>query len=281
MSDATSTGRHRAAAWRPLHARTGPTLHNAFDEALIAELTAALRRRRRREATCAWSCWPAPGKSFSAGADLNWMRRMAGYREDANRRRRARRWRGMLQRASTAARSPTIARVHGAAYRRRRRPRRRCDIAVAASAAQFATHRGAARTVPAVISPVRRRARSARAGRGAASCTGERFAAARARRDRPGARGRRRRPSSTPRVAALVGELLAAAARRPRPRQGAGRRWSSGMPQVTAHRAAGHRATHRRRGAPPPKGRKGMAAFLDKRTPAWRRGLRVRCSDRS
>ena len=56
-----------------------PEVHNAFDETLIAELTARAARDRRRRRACARSCCSATGASFCAGADLNWMKRMAGY----------------------------------------------------------------------------------------------------------------------------------------------------------------------------------------------------------
>ena len=60
-----------------------PTLHNAFDDHLIAGLTARLREL---EATpdVRVIILAANGKSFSAGADLNWMKRMAGYSEPEN-----------------------------------------------------------------------------------------------------------------------------------------------------------------------------------------------------
>src|SRR3546814_4776408 len=62
---------------------TRTEVHNAFNEALIAELTAALegvgQDRRVRVAVLA-----AQGPSFSAGADLNWMKAMAGYSQAEN-----------------------------------------------------------------------------------------------------------------------------------------------------------------------------------------------------
>ena len=60
-----------------------PDLHNAFDDAFIADLTAQFDELRAREDVRAVVI-AAKGKSFSAGADLNWMRRMAGYEHREN-----------------------------------------------------------------------------------------------------------------------------------------------------------------------------------------------------
>ena len=61
-----------------------PTLHNAFDAALIAQLTAALEAAGRDEQVRA-VVLAGQGASFSAGADMQWMRGMAAASEDANR----------------------------------------------------------------------------------------------------------------------------------------------------------------------------------------------------
>ena len=55
-----------------------PDMHNAFDEVLIAELTAALQRLDRDHSVRAVVLTGA-GKSFCAGADLNWMKKMASF----------------------------------------------------------------------------------------------------------------------------------------------------------------------------------------------------------
>ena len=55
-----------------------PAVHNAFDEGLIAALSDRLRQVAADPAVRV-VVLAASGKSFSAGADLNWMRRMAGY----------------------------------------------------------------------------------------------------------------------------------------------------------------------------------------------------------
>src|SRR4051812_19728201 len=90
-----------------------PEIHNAFDETLIAKLTQTLVEldddRDVRVVVLA-----AAGRSFCAGADLNWMKRMAAF-GDAENLRDATALAAML-RALHALSKPTIARVHGAAY---------------------------------------------------------------------------------------------------------------------------------------------------------------------
>src|SRR5476649_1032591 len=60
-----------------------PDVHNAFDDVLIAALTAELRRLDQMPEVRV-IVLAANGKSFSAGADLNWMRRMAKYSQVEN-----------------------------------------------------------------------------------------------------------------------------------------------------------------------------------------------------
>ena len=60
-----------------------PDVHNAFDETLIAELTEALQALDREDTVRAVLLL-GHGRSFCAGADLNWMRRMAAYGKAEN-----------------------------------------------------------------------------------------------------------------------------------------------------------------------------------------------------
>ena len=60
-----------------------PEIHNAFDDRLIAELTAELARLGADDGVRVVVLTGA-GRSFSAGADLNWMRRTATYGEAEN-----------------------------------------------------------------------------------------------------------------------------------------------------------------------------------------------------
>ena len=90
-----------------------PEVHNAFDEMLIAELTAAVREAGDDPAVRAILLHGA-GSSFCAGADLDWMRRMAGYGRKENLA-DAGALAAMLSTIATCPK-PTVARVHGPAY---------------------------------------------------------------------------------------------------------------------------------------------------------------------
>ena len=112
-----------------------PERHNAFDDALIAELTEALRSMEAEEGI-RLVVLSGAGKSFSAGADLHWMKRMAGYSKDENVRDAMAM--GALMRTLAHLRKPTIARVQGAAYGGGVGLVACCDIAVASQSAVFA-----------------------------------------------------------------------------------------------------------------------------------------------
>jgi methylglutaconyl-CoA hydratase len=127
-----------------------PDVHNAFDDALIAELTVELRRldqaHHARVIVLA-----ASGKSFSAGADLNWMKRMAQYSE-ADNLRDAVALAGLMH-TLHGMHKPTVARVQGAAFGGGVGLVACCDIAVAATEAQFSLSEVRLGMIPSVISP--------------------------------------------------------------------------------------------------------------------------------
>ncbi len=127
-----------------------PELHNAFDDELISGLTQALRALERNDSVRV-VVLAAQGKSFSAGADLNWMKRMAGY----SRRRNFQDALGLgeLMRTLHGLGKPTIARVQGAAYGGGVGLVAACDIAIATREATFALSEVRLGLVPAVISP--------------------------------------------------------------------------------------------------------------------------------
>lgn len=112
-----------------------PEKHNAFDAALIVELTAALLRLNTDDNVRVVVLTGA-GKSFSAGADINWMRSMAGFDEAQN-------FEDSLQLAElmsvlNSLHKPTVARVNGAAIGGGTGLVACCDIAVASADAKFA-----------------------------------------------------------------------------------------------------------------------------------------------
>lgn len=127
-----------------------PDLHNAFDDRLIAELTAALRGLEADPAVRVVVLAGA-GKSFSAGADLNWMKRMALYSQDENR--RDAEALALLMRTLNELDRPTIAVVQGAAIAGGCGLVACCDIALAAERATFAISEVRLGLIPAVISP--------------------------------------------------------------------------------------------------------------------------------
>src|SRR5258705_13693857 len=61
-----------------------PDVRNAFNEAMIAEVTAAFRELNERDDVRA-VVLAANGKAFCAGADLNWWKKMAGFSDEENR----------------------------------------------------------------------------------------------------------------------------------------------------------------------------------------------------
>ena len=127
-----------------------PEVHNAFDDGLIVELTSALVEAGRDDAVRA-VVLTGHGASFSAGADLNWMRGMASASEDENRADSLRL--AALVRTLQFLPKPTIARVNGAAYGGGVGLIAACDIAIGADGARFGLTEVKLGLVPAVISP--------------------------------------------------------------------------------------------------------------------------------
>jgi methylglutaconyl-CoA hydratase len=127
-----------------------PEQHNAFDDTLIAELTDCIGRLNQEESIRVIVLCGA-GSSFCAGADLEWMGRMAGYSRDQNLQ-DARRLQGMF---AGIAESPkvTIAKVHGPAMGGGAGLVAVCDVAVASHGATFAFSEVKLGIAPAVIAP--------------------------------------------------------------------------------------------------------------------------------
>lgn len=127
-----------------------PDRHNAFDETLIRELTDAVNATAN-DASIRVIVLAGRGKSFSAGADLDWMRRAAGATFEQNR--DDARTLALLFDTLHRAPKPTIARVQGAALGGGLGLTAVCDIAVASANATFATTEVRLGLLPAVISP--------------------------------------------------------------------------------------------------------------------------------
>ena len=159
-----------------LLALSRPDVHNAFDETLIEELTSALRAIDGDETVRAVVLLGA-GRSFCAGADLNWMKRMAAYGRAENLA-DAKALATMLGTLNTLTK-PTIARVHGAAYGGGVGLVACCDIAIAAQEATFSLSEAKLGLIPATISPYVIEAIGARMAR-RYFLTAERFDAAEA-----------------------------------------------------------------------------------------------------
>ncbi len=238
-----------------------PEVHNAFDDVLIAELDGRFAELDGDRGVRAVILTGA-GRSFSAGADLNWMKRMAGYDHAANLA-DARNLAALMQRIAGLAK-PVIGLIQGPAYGGGVGLVACCDIAIAAETARFSFSEVRLGLVPAVISPWVIDAIGPRAAR-RYFLTGERFDAAEARRiglihdiaapanlDAAGARMAQGLAANGPHAMAAAKALVADVWRR---------RGDPGLIDDTARRIADLRA-----GA---EGREGIAAFLDKRRPAW------------
>ena len=153
-----------------------PEVHNAFNETLIAELTLALHALESDAAVRAVVLL-GQGKSFCAGADLAWMKKMAAY-DHATNLADAQSLALMLRTLYRLAK-PTVACVHGAASGGGVGLLACCDIAIATQDATFALSEAKLGLIPATISPYVIEAIGARAAR-RYFLTGERFTAAEA-----------------------------------------------------------------------------------------------------
>jgi methylglutaconyl-CoA hydratase len=127
-----------------------PELHNAFDDAIICAMTVELKRLDA-DPQVRVVVLAANGKSFSAGADLGWMRRMAEYSRDENLA-DAKALSGLMHTLNSLSK-PTVALVQGAVYGGGVGLVACCDIALAAPHAKFCLSEVKLGLIPAVISP--------------------------------------------------------------------------------------------------------------------------------
>jgi methylglutaconyl-CoA hydratase len=127
-----------------------PDVHNAFNETMIAELTESFQALGSRDDVRA-ILLAATGKSFSAGADLNWMRKMAGFSDEENRA-DALALATML-RAIYCCPKPVIAQIQGDAYGGGVGLIAATDIAIAVDTARFSLSEVKLGLIAATISP--------------------------------------------------------------------------------------------------------------------------------
>ena len=238
-----------------------PDVRNAFNETSIAELTQAFTALDA-DASVRAVVLAARGVAFCAGADLNWMKKMAGYSREENLADAA----GLaaMLRAIHDCGKPVVARVQGDCYAGGMGLATACDIVVAAEAANFCLSEVKLGLIPATISPYVIRAMGAQAAR-RYFITAERFSAAAAQRmglvhecvplD-----------ALDDTVAALLKSLLAAspdavAAAKRLVNDVAGQPLTDALVQETVVRIADIRASEQ--------GREGVRSFLEKRKPSW------------
>jgi len=127
-----------------------PEVFNAFDELMISELTQAVSHCIADPAV-RLIVLAGAGKAFSAGADIQWMRRAAAASQEDNLA-DARRFADMLHVIQTCPK-PTIARVQGLALGGGVGLAVACDIALASEDARFAVSEARFGILPAVIGP--------------------------------------------------------------------------------------------------------------------------------
>ena len=238
-----------------------PAVFNAFDEQLIDELTMACHELDA-DPGVRIVVLGGRGKHFSAGADLNWMKRAAQFSHEQNVE-DARRFAGMLRTLSGMSK-PTIARVQGAALGGGTGLTAACDMAVASTDAVFSTSEVKFGIIPSAISPYVLRAIGPRHALRYFQ-SGERIGAERAL-----AIGLVGEVVDGAELDACVGQQVEALLQGgPLAQKAAkeliaavnGRKIDDSVSEETAQRIARQRATE--------EAKDGIAAFLDKRPPGW------------
>ncbi len=238
-----------------------PDVRNAFNDEVIAELTQVFADlSARSDLRCI--VLAANGPAFCAGADLNWMRAMAGYDWDQNHA-DAQKLAGMLHTLDQCP-LPIVGRVQGDCYAGGMGLAAICDVLVASDNVTFCLSEARLGLLPATIAPYVVRAMGAQAARRYFT-TAERFSAAQAH-----AMGMVHELCTSAeldaRVAGIVATLVAngpAAVRACKllVRDVAGQPITDALRSETARRIADIRASD--------EGREGVASFLNKRKPAW------------
>ncbi len=237
-----------------------PEVRNAFNETLIAELTAWARTVGSSGARVAILC--GAGSVFCAGADVAWMAKMAACTHDENVE-DARRAAALFQALNTLP-LPLVGRVHGAALGGGAGLAAVCDVVISADTAVYGFTEAKLGILPSMISPFV----LAKIGQSAARelfLTAARFSATRAQEiglvhavvaeadlDRAVDGCVAELLTSAPQAVAGAKALIAAVAGRT-PEE---------VADLTARTIARHRGSD--------EGQEGMRAFFEKRKPSWR-----------
>lgn len=239
-----------------------PELRNAFDDALIAEVTTTFEELSS-DASVRVVVLAGEGRAFCAGADLGWMKRMVTWGEEENRRDAEALGRMFL--AIDSCPKPVVGRVHGAALGGGAGLVAVCDVAVCASGTLLGTTEVRLGIVPAVISPfLVRKVGESHARRW--FLTGERFDAEAALRAGlvhvvvP-------EPALDAEVERVVDALLLGGPEALAVSKGLAKSMGRVPPGEALAEAAGVIAARRVSA----EGQEGMEAFLEKRSPAWTR----------
>jgi len=238
-----------------------PDVRNAFNSSVIAELAAAFTDLGADAALRA-IVLGGRGKAFCAGADLGWMREMAGFDWERNRA-DAQALADMLW-AVYRCPVPVIGRVQGDCYAGGVGLAAVCDVLVAAEGVNFCLSEAKLGLLPGTISPYVIRAMGEQASR-RYFVTAERFSAARAH-----AMGFVHEVCAADVIDAKVDEIVATlVANGPMALRAcktlvqdmAGQPITAALRDETARRIADIRASD--------EGREGVQSFLNKRKPAW------------
>jgi methylglutaconyl-CoA hydratase len=238
-----------------------PDVRNAFNDSVIAELTAAFRELGA-DASLRAIVIGGHGKAFCAGGDLNWMRAMADYSWEQNRA-DAQALADMLYTLYTCP-LPLVGRVHGDCYAGGVGLASVCDVLVAAEGMHFCLSEARLGLLPATIGPYVVRALGEQASR-RYFISAERFGAAEA--HRLGfVHELATAETIDAKVDAIVQTLVAngpaaVKASKKLVQDLAGQPLTAALRADTARRIADIRASD--------EGREGVQSFLNKRTPRW------------
>jgi methylglutaconyl-CoA hydratase len=239
-----------------------PEVRNAFNDGVITELAETFTRLGQDPGVRA-IVLGGHGKAFCAGADLNWMKSMAGFGWEDNRA-DATRLAEMLWTIYSCP-LPVVGRLHGDCYAGGMGLAACCDVLVAAEGMHFCLSEARLGLLPATISPYVMRAMGEQAAR-RYFITAERFSAAQAR-DMGFVHELVAPDALDPKVDEIVALLVAngpaaVKACKRLVQDFAGREITQDLRAETARRIADIRASD--------EGREGVQAFLNKREPAWR-----------